>query len=319
MDAVRSYQIIRVAKKYYELHMGQLEIAQEEGVSKSTISRMLQKAMDLGYIKVKVEAPAESLKTLADEIKDLFQLKEVFVNPDLIDNDEIIMRDTCRALARNLDSYIKDNSIVGVSWGRTMNCLVKEIDHIRARNIKVVQLNGGIAKSASLTGAAQIVDALTQAGDGIGYMFPVPAIVDSKVISTVLKEDSQVKSVLELAEKAQTTIFSIGALSEQSILYEVGYLKEEDYKSLKESGAVGDIASRFFDIHGKIADDSLNERVVGLELEELKKKEWNIAVAVGCQKINAVIGALRGGYANVLYTDEKTARALLETAGRLEY
>lgn len=39
MDTNKSYQIIRVAKKYYELHMGQLEIAQEEGVSKSTISR----------------------------------------------------------------------------------------------------------------------------------------------------------------------------------------------------------------------------------------------------------------------------------------
>ena len=124
MDAMRSYQIIRVAKKYYELHMGQMEIAQEEGVSKSTISRMLQKAMDLGYIKVKVDAPTESLRMLEDEVRELFQLKEVFVTPNLVDNDEIIMQDTCRALARNLDSYIKDNSIVGVSWGKPNMCWI---------------------------------------------------------------------------------------------------------------------------------------------------------------------------------------------------
>ncbi|MCI9137532.1 MAG: sugar-binding transcriptional regulator [Lachnospiraceae bacterium] len=316
MDVMKSYQIIRVAKKYYELHMGQLEIAKEEGVSKSTISRMLQKAMDLGYIKVKIDAPTESLKTLENDLKGFFHLKEAFVNPNLIDNEEIIMRDTCRALARNLSSYIKDNSTVGVSWGKTMNCLVKEINYINARNIKVVQLNGGVAKSANLTGAAQIVDALTQAGDGIGYMFPVPAIVDSKVISTVLKEDSQVQDVLNLAREAQTTIFSIGALSKQSILYEVGYLKDEDYHVLEEKGAVGDIASRFFDINGKIADENLDERVVGLDLEELKKKEWNIAVAVGNQKVDAIIGALNGGFANVLYTDEKTARLLLEKVNR---
>ncbi len=316
MDAMRSYQIIRVAKKYYELHMGQMEIAQEEGVSKSTISRMLQKAMDLGYIKVKVDAPTESLGMLEDEVRELFQLKEVFVTPNLVDNDEIIMQDTCRALARNLDSYIKDNSIVGVSWGKTMNCLVKEIDHIRARNIKVVQLNGGIAKSASLTGAAQIVDALTKAGNGVGYMFPVPAIVDSKLISTVLKGDSQVQGVLKLAEQAQTAIFSIGALTKQSILYEVGYLKDEDYRSLKEAGAVGDIACRFYDIHGKVADKGMNERAVGLELEELKKKEWSIAISVGSQKVESMVGALKGGYINVLYTDEKTAKALLDTAGK---
>ncbi|MCI8326763.1 MAG: sugar-binding transcriptional regulator [Lachnospiraceae bacterium] len=312
MDAMKSRQMIRVAKKYYELHMGQLEIAKEEGVSKSTISRMLQKAMDLGYIKVKIDAPTESSKTLEDDLKKLFHLKEVFVNLNLVDDEEAIVRDTCRALAKNLNSYVKDNSVVGVSWGRTMNCLAKEIERIDARNIKVVQLNGGVARSANLTGASQIVDALTQAGDGVGYMFPVPAIVDSKVIATVLKEDSNVQGVLDLAKAAQVTIFSIGAFSKKSILYEVGYLEGEDYHALEKAGAVGDIACRFFDINGKIADENLNERVVGLELEELKKKEWSIAIAVGEQKIDAVIGALEGGFANVLYTDEKTARLLLE-------
>ena len=51
------------------------------------------------------------------------------------------------------------------------------------------------------------------------------------------------------------------------------------------------------------------------ELEELKEKEWAIAIAVGINKINALIGALRGGFMNVLYTDEKTARELLNRCG----
>ena len=111
MDTNKSYQIIRVAKKYYELHMGQLEIAQEEGVSKSTISRML---------------------------------KEVFVSPNLVDDEEINLRDTCRALAGNLDKYIIDNTVVAVSWGNTLNCLAGQIQPLKAKDIKVVQLNGGV-------------------------------------------------------------------------------------------------------------------------------------------------------------------------------
>ena len=98
MDTNKSYQIIRVAKKYYELHMGQLEIAQEEGVSKSTISRMLQKAIDLGYVKVTIDAPVESVKEMEDQLKQTFHLKEVFVSPNLVDDEEISLRDTCRAL-----------------------------------------------------------------------------------------------------------------------------------------------------------------------------------------------------------------------------
>lgn len=92
----------------------------------------------------------------------------------------------------------------------------------------------------------------------------------------------------------------------------MGYLKDEDYDSLEKNDAVGDIASRFFNVNGQIADEELNARVVGLTLEELKEKDWNIAIAVGMAKVKAITGAIRGGYVNVLYTDEKTARALLE-------
>lgn len=315
MDTNKSYQIIRVAKKYYELHMGQLEIAQEEGVSKSTISRMLQKAIDLGYVKVTIDAPVESVKEMEDKLKNIFHLKEVFVSPDLVDDDEINLRDTCRALAENLDTYIKDNMVVAVSWGKTLNCLAKQMQPLKAKDIKVVQLNGGVAKSASSTGASQIVDALTMAGHGVGYMFPVPAIVDSKITSDILKEETQVQNVLNLAKEAEVSIFSIGALSKDSILYEVGYLKDEDFLALEEKQAVGDIASRYFDINGEIALKELDDRVVGFGLEELKEKEWTIAIAVGINKVNALIGALRGGFMNVLYTDEKTARELLNRCG----
>ena len=127
MDTNKSYQIIRVAKKYYELHMGQLEIAQEEGVSKSTISRMLQKAVDLGYVKVTIDAPIESVKEMEDKLKNIFHLKEIFVSPNLVDDEEINLRDTCRALANNLDHYIEDHTVVAVSWGKTLNCLAKQV------------------------------------------------------------------------------------------------------------------------------------------------------------------------------------------------
>lgn len=146
MDTNKSYQIIRVAKKYYELHMGQLEIAQEEGVSKSTISRMLQKAIDLGYVKVTIDAPVESVKEMEDQLKQTFHLKEVFVSPNLVDDEEINLRDTCRALAGNLDKYIIDNTVVAVSWGNTLNCLAGQIQPLKAKDIKVVQLNGGVAE-----------------------------------------------------------------------------------------------------------------------------------------------------------------------------
>lgn len=311
MEVNKQYQIMRVARKYYELHQGQLQISREEGVSKSTISRMLQKAIELGYVKIKVEYPLESVNEIAGQMKELFQLKDVFITPNVIDNEAIALKDTCRALSDRLDRYIHDECIVGVSWGKTLNCLSEYIDKVQAKNIKVVQLNGGVSKHTIPTGAGRIVDAVTKAGKGTGYMFPVPALVDSKEIFDALKKDSTINSVLNMAKEAEVTIFSIGAVEKKSILYEVGYLDDNDFDQLKKADAAGDIALRFFDIQGRIANENLNERVVGLALEDLKDKKYNIAIVVGERKAVGILGALRGGYVNVLYTDEKTARKVL--------
>lgn len=311
MEVNKQYQIMRVARKYYELHRGQLEISKEEGVSKSTISRMLQKAIELGYVKIRVEYPLESVGEIADQMKELFHLKDVFITPNVIDDESITLNDTCRAFADRLDRYIHDDCIVGVSWGKTLNCLSEYINKIQAKNIKVVQLNGGVSKHTIPTGAGKIVDAVTKAGKGTGYMFPVPALVDSKEIFDVLKKDSTINNVLNMAKEAEVTIFSIGAVEKTSILYEVGYLDDNDFEQLKKADAAGDIALRFFDIQGNIANENLNERVVGLALEDFKDKKYNIAITVGERKAVGILGALRGGYVNVLYTDEKTARKVL--------
>lgn len=311
MEVNKQYQIMRVARKYYELHQGQLEISRDEGVSKSTISRMLQKAVDLGYVKIKVEYPLESVNEIAEQMKELFQLKDVFITPNVIDDESITLKDTCRAFADRLDQYIHDDCIVGVSWGKTLNCLSEYINKIQAKNIQVVQLNGGVSKHTIPTGAGRIVDAVTKAGKGTGYMFPVPALVDSREIFDALKKDSTINSVLNMAKAAEVTIFSIGAVEKTSILYEVGYLDDDDFEQLKKADAAGDIALRFFDVQGNIANESLNERVVGLALEDFKDKKYNIAIAVGERKAVGILGALRGGYVNVLYTDEKTARKVL--------
>ena len=311
MEVNKQYQIMRVARKYYELHRGQLEISKEEGVSKSTISRMLHKAIELGYVKIRGEYPLESVGEIAEQMKELFHLKDVFITPNVIDDESITLNDTCRAFADRLDRYIHDDCIVGVSWGKTLNCLSEYINKIQAKNIKVVQLNGGVSKHTIPTGAGRIVDAVTKAGKGTGYMFPVPALVDSKEIFDVLKKDSTINNVLNMAKEAEVTIFSIGAVEKTSILYEVGYLDDNDFEQLKKADAAGDIALRFFDIQGNIANENLNERVVGLALEDFKDKKYNIAITVGERKAVGILGALRGGYVNVLYTDEKTARKVL--------
>ena len=82
-------------------------------------------------------------------------------------------------------------------------------------------------------------------------------------------------------------------------------------KQVYSKQSVGDICSRFFDGDGNISSEEINKRTIGIELEELKLKKRSILVAGGNRKIKAIDGALRGGYANVLISDQHTAKELL--------
>jgi DNA-binding transcriptional regulator LsrR (DeoR family) len=69
---------------------------------------------------------------------------------------------------------------------------------------------------------------------------------------------------------------------------------------------------QFFDANGVVVDIPLHARRIGIELADLKKIPKVIGVAGGVHKVEAILGALRGGFLNVLVTNEIAAIRLLE-------
>jgi deoxyribonucleoside regulator len=272
----------------------------------------LKKAIKDGYIKITINYPINSVTEIETRLKECFNIAHVFVTPAIVDNLDARLQDTCIALANDLNGMVKDGDIIGVSWGRTMDLLADHLISSNSRGVKIVQLNGSVPRQSISTGSYKIVSSLSKSYNGQGFIFPVPAVVDNKKIADALKEDSQVKELLNLALKSKTMIFSIGNLSKKSILFEAGYINEDEYNNLEIKGAVGDICSRYFDIEGNIADKSMNERVIGISLDELKQKDNKIAIAIGEEKVDAIIGALNGKYVDRLYIDEITAKSVLK-------
>jgi DNA-binding transcriptional regulator LsrR (DeoR family) len=86
-------------------------------------------------------------------------------------------------------------------------------------------------------------------------------------------------------------------------------------EQLKAVGAVGDIALHFFDGDGRAVEHEINDRIIGLDLEQIKKIPRVIGVAGGAEKVAVIRAALRGKIIDVLVTDDQTADKLLEDAG----
>lgn len=311
MDQYKINQILRISKMHYELGMSQIEIAKKEHLSKSTVSRLLKSAMDIGLIKISIIEPIHSFCDLEAELLSRFQLKKIAILPDMVHNKEILCLDVCNALAGELPRIIHDNTVIGIAWGNTLSKLSNNLQSIKPHGLSIIQLNGGFSKALYDTGASNIVRNFVDHCGGEGYLLPAPAIVDTPFIAKTIMTDSSVKRIFNLAKQCQIAIFSVGRISQTSILSRMGFFSQEEYSSIQER-AIGDVCSHFIDKNGQIACPELDDRVIAIPLNVIKKIPKKILIAVGEEKAQGILACLYGKLVDYLYIDYPTAITLLK-------
>ncbi|MEG0256978.1 MAG: sugar-binding domain-containing protein [Christensenella sp.] len=306
--------MISVVKKYYELGMNQEQIALEEFISKSSVCRLIKKAVNRGYVKFQINYPVESIQVLENEFHKIFNLERVYITPAYIDDGDIRLKDTCKSVVGDLCKLVQPNDIISVSWGTTMEQLANTMLAVAGTKkcSKVVLMNGSIAGEITSTKSSQIIEQMSQVFSAEGYLLPVPLVVDNKEMAQTIQMDSHIKYVMDMARSSQLAVVSIGGVSYQSVLRTRCAYSKVDYDRVMTLGAVGDIAGRCFDIEGNSVCPQVMERTIGLSLQEIKEKKMRIGVAVGLQKVKAIIGALKGGLINRFYTDELTAQEVIK-------
>jgi DNA-binding transcriptional regulator LsrR (DeoR family) len=141
----------------------------------------------------------------------------------------------------------------------------------------------------------------------------VPGIVDNTAVKGALMTDSHLRDVLEQFKKIDVAFVGVGTPTPDSVVMRDGtILTQAQLDSLLEMGAVGDICLRFFDAQGNIIHSDIDERVIGITLEQLKKIDRVVGVTGGPVKEAAIRAALLGKFINVLVTDHLSAKKLLE-------
>jgi deoxyribonucleoside regulator len=311
VDREKLSKVIEAAKLYYLLDYNQNEIAKILGISRPTVSRLLQQAKSEGIVQITIMDPTEDVENLALQLEKKFNLKKVIVASIPQFENHIIKNYLGEKAALYLHEIVKDHDIIGVTWGTTLYHIAVELKQKFVKDVKVVQLKGGVSHAETNTYASEILYLFGKAYNTTPHNLPLPAIVDHVVVKQAMEADRHIHKILELGKKANIAVFTMGSIKKDSLLFQMGYFTESDQKALNEK-AVGDICSRFFDKDGEVCNESLNERTLGVKLEDLRNKEYSILVAGGPNKIEGIYGALKGNYANVLITDQFSAKFLLD-------
>ncbi len=310
------HQLIKVAKLYYEDGLTQQAIAERLRLSRPKISRLLQQARDERVVQITIAPPVGTHADLERQLEICYGLEEVLVvdvtHPDV---SALVMRELGTAAADYFSHILQDHDIVGMTWGGTLAAMVDALSPQKIQDVRVVQMVGGLGEPSAEIHATDVARRMAQALDASLTLLPAPGIVDSPQGREILQMDKYVRNCLQLAAKANVVLAGIGALKRDSVLMRDGNLITwDEVSSLINQGAVGDIALRFFDIHGRPVAAEINERVIGVDLPTLQSLPRVIGVAGGSSKFEAILGAIRGKLVSSLVTDSVTARQLLKIA-----
>ncbi|MCI6159059.1 MAG: sugar-binding transcriptional regulator [Selenomonadaceae bacterium] len=304
-------QSLAVARLYYESGRSQQDIAQDLGLSRPTVSRLLHYAREQGFVEITIHDPAESLQRLAERMQRRYGLHRVYIAPapmeELAEQEKAMGEKT----AEFLSGIVQDGMTIGIAWGNVLYEMAKALRPRFLRDVRVVQLKGGMSLNQNSTHAYEILERVTQAFGARGYYLPLPVMFDTVQVKNIVEEDRGIKNILDIGRQADIAVFTVGAVQKESQLFHLGYYITDQEKAMLEEKAVGDVCSRFYDADGKIVDPSIDARTVGISLPELKRIPMRILAAGGRHKLRAIEAALRGGLADVFITDAFTARAIL--------
>lgn len=302
--------LVKIAHYYYKQKLTQSEIAKRLGISRQRVNRLAQKLEEEGIVEIKINGYEGLYTDLENQLENIYGLKQVVIAPNIDGEDPI--EQLGMAGAKYIGDIVDHSSTIGVSWGRTLYSVAKHIPPHRHKNVSVVQLVGGLNQEDTFMTSNEITRLMAKNLGGTPYFMYAPAIVESEEIKEVFMADQSIKNVFERMSQCDIALVGIGEVSKEATLYTQDYIRKEDLEGLIGLGALGDICSRYYDRDGKIITNSYTPKVVGIDVDMLKRIPLVVGVAAGEGKIDAIVGALKGKHLDVLITNIFTAERLMK-------
>ncbi len=311
-DPVDLHLLSKVSKLYYEQNFTQQEIAERLRLSRPKVSRLIQQAHREGIVQITVLSPSGSYADLEHQLEQKYNLQEVVIaEVDPSTSQETVSKQIGVTAANFLQRTIQDGDVIGIFWGVTLNSMISALKPCETCDVHVVQMVGGLGPPEAEEHATGLCRRMAQLLNGRLTLLPAPGIVDRAEVRDVYLSDSHVRRAVEGFNQINVALLGIGAASPTAWIMQNDVLTPGELQALRENGAVGETALRFFDGRGHAVNSVLDDRVIGITLDQLRQIPRLVGMAGGPEKRDAVHAALCGGFVNVLITDQLSARQLL--------
>ena len=309
--------VVRAARLYYEQGRSQTEIAQELGLSRSNVSRILTQARDRGIVEITIhdpEGPPRRDEALEAALRAAFSLREAHVvSAPRTPAMEAVAREGAAVLTQRLATV----RTIGVSWGQTVQSVVAQLETLRPRPTpEVLPLVGGHSSLDQFDSGESVLRVLASRLGATPRTLYAPAVLESATAVATLRGESSIGQVLAAAAQVELALVGIGSVGRHSSphVVELMRLSEAEQAAFAAQQPVGDVCGRFIDADGVPLGAPTDQRVLAVTFSELLRIPEVVGVAAGPEKAPGVLGVLRSGAIDTAVFDVDLAREVLARA-----
>ncbi|HEX6676339.1 MAG TPA: sugar-binding domain-containing protein [Actinomycetes bacterium] len=311
-DTVGPAELVRlaaVARRFYIDRRSKLEIAEEFGLSRFKVARLLDHALARGIVRIEVGVPARIDAELSEALRSTCKLRHAIV-VDTPEHPETDLRaHLARVAAGLLTETVVEGDILGLGYGRTITDMTESLT--RLAPCTVVQLSGALLGVNVQENTIELVRRVAAVSGGPAFPIYTPQVLPDFATAEALRRQSQVAEAGRRWNQLTKAVVAIGSWDPpHSQLYLALSQRERD--ALRARGACAEICANLLDADGRPVATDFTDRCITITAAQLRTVDEVIAVGGGHDKVAALRAVLRGGYATSLITDVIVARALLE-------
>ena len=301
--------VVWAAWLYYVDELTQSDVAKILGVSRATVVNLLREARQRGVVSIQVNAEISTRAMLARRMAERHGLAGALVVPS--DGPTPLIDRIGNAGARVIAQYVEPGDVIGVAWGRTVLATARAIPgNHPVPSLTVVQVYGSTFGSADFSPEFCTSLLANRLGARCVNLL-APAVVSRSSLREELLQEPILAKQFNLIRSATKIVFGVGDIGPSSTVREAELAGPEIFDAYAAAGSQGVIIGRFIDADGHPVSGELDERMIGISLDELSRIPVRICLAGGHDKRDAIRATLRGGYATHLITDSATAEWLL--------
>ena len=311
----RYYLKLKALSSLYEEGLSKTNIAKNLKISRVTLDKLLEEAKSEGMIKYEIVDVRGQMRIIQTEkeMRERFGLHDI----RLVDTGQADEASAVNRIAQEGAAYVsqilKSNMRIGLTWGRTLSSMINELNpNPQILGLTVYTLVGGASTSSNFQ-PNLLAQRFINKYDGQAIVMTAPFMFQREELCAEVKKEPSIAQILRASRDVDLTLVGIGEEPEEGAERLSDYpFDKEMIAQLVKASAVGDICGNFFDINGKLCDTPLRNRIVSIDINELLSHRLVVGMGGGKKKIRSILGALHGGYLDVLITDLNTALHVLE-------